>query len=134
MIRANGVEPYIDFLGQIPHRDALNELRRSHVSLIIQSPDDTIHIPGKMFEAMGARVPLLAIANPCEVTNIIDRTRAGLHCPYETDAVADAIEKLWKHTRGGTGWEFAEDEVKNFSVGNAVAKIAALFGEAVANK
>lgn len=134
MIRANGVEPFMDFLGQIPHREALNELRRSHVSLIIQSPDDTIHIPGKMFEAMGARVPLLAVANPCEVTQIMDRTRSGVHCPYDADAVADAIEKLWLHWKSGATWNFAEAEVAAFSVKNAVGKIAALLDEAVAAK
>lgn len=130
MIDENGVSPYIDFLGQIPHRDALNELRRSHASLIIQAPDDAIHIPGKMFEAMGARVPLLAIANPCEVTRIIDRTRSGLHAPYETDAVANAIEQLWRHTQSGNAWNYAEPEVAKFSVDSAVGEIAGLFEEA----
>jgi len=132
MIHRNGIEPYIDFLGQIPHGDALNELRRSHVSLVIQSPDDKIHIPGKIFEAMGARVPLLAIANPCEVTSIIERTHAGLHCPYDSNAVADAIEKLWKHARSGAAWDFEEIEVCKFSVSSAVARIAGLFDEAIA--
>ena len=132
MIQRNSIEPYIDFLGQIPHGDALNELRRSHVSLVIQSPNDKIHIPGKIFEAMGARVPLLAIANPCEVTSIIDRTRAGLHCPYDSNAVADAIEKLWKHGRSGAAWDFKENEVCKFSVDSAVARISGLFDEAIA--
>lgn len=134
MIRANGVEPFIDFLGQIPHRDALNELRRSHVSLIIQSPDDAIHIPGKLFETMGARVPLLAVANPCEVTNIIDRTNSGIHCPYEADAVASAIEKMWTHVCSGSPWPFAESEVEQFSIANAVGKLAALFDDAIASR
>jgi glycosyltransferase involved in cell wall biosynthesis len=127
MIDENGVAPYIDFLGQIPHREALNELCRSHASLIIQAPEDTIHIPGKMFEAMGARVPLLAIANPCEVTRIIDRTSSGLHAPYETRAVANAMETLWVHYRTGNKWRYAEPEVGKFSVGSAVSEIAGLF-------
>jgi len=132
MIHRNGIEPYIDFLGQIPHGDALNELRRSHVSLVIQSADDAIHIPGKIFEAMGARVPLLAIANPCEVTNIIDRTHSGLHCPHDPDAVADTIEKLWKHSLSGSAWKYEYSEVCKFSVDRAVARIAGLLDEAIA--
>jgi glycosyltransferase involved in cell wall biosynthesis len=130
MICRNGMEPYIDFLGQIPHGDALNELRRSQVSLVIQSADDAIHIPGKIFEAMGARVPLLAIANPCEVTSIIDRTQAGLHCPHDPGAVADTIEKLWKHSLSGATWKYEDTEVCKFSVDRAVARIAGMLDEA----
>lgn len=133
MIEATGVMPYIDFLGQIPHRDALRELQRSHVSLIIQSPDDTIHIPGKMFEAMGARVPLLAIANPCEVTRLIERTQSGLHCPYEQEAVTAAIESLWQQSKSGEPWRYREEEVARFSVENAVQDIARWFDRALAS-
>lgn len=133
MIAEAGVSPYLDFLGQIAHRDALNELRRSHASLIIQSPDDTIHIPGKMFEAMGARVPLLAIANPCEVTRLIDRTQAGVHCPYEPEAVAQALERLWVQSRSGAAWPFQDQEIQRFSVDEAVGDFARLLDEALAS-
>lgn len=132
MIDENGVAPYIDFLGQIPHRDALNELRASHVSLIIQAPDDAIHIPGKMFEAMGARVPLLAIAQPCEVTRIIDRTGSGLHAPYDADAVAGCIERLWRHAQSGSAWHYNEKEVSAFSAQQAVTHLAGIFSDALA--
>jgi len=132
MIRGNGVDPFIDFLGHMPHRDALNELRASHASLIIQAPDDTIHIPGKMFEAMGARVPLLAIAPPCEVTRIMDRTGSGVHAPHDADAVARCIEQLWRHARSGEAWPYREEEVAEFSAQRAVANIAGLFSRTAA--
>lgn len=134
MIDENGVAPYIDFLGQIPHREALVELRRCHGSVIIQAPDDTIHIPGKMFEAMGAGIPLLAVANPCEVTSIIDRTRGGVHRPYDVDAVADGIESLWRHAQTKSPWPFAHDEVASFSVDRAVARLAALLDRAIEHR
>lgn len=130
VINRTGVRPYLDFLGLIPHREALSLLQQSDAALLIQSPDDTIHIPGKLFEAMGARVPLLALAHPCEVTDIIQRCRAGVVCPHTRESVAVALDELFQRSTAGRRWEFNEAEVQKFSADGAVAKLAALFDQA----
>ena len=123
----HGIRPYLDFLGQIPHRDALRLLRESDAALLLQSPDDAIHIPGKLFEALGARVPLLALAHPCEVTQIIERCHAGIICPYTTESVVAALEEFHRLSQQKTRWSFVETEVERFSAHAAVGRLAALF-------
>ena len=130
VIDRTGVRPYMDFLGLIPHREALSLLQQSDAALLIQSPDDTIHIPGKLFEAMGAQVPLLALVHPCEVTDIIQRCRAGVVCPHTRESVATALDELFQRSIAGRRWEFNEAEVQKFSADGAVAKLAALFDQA----
>lgn len=125
-----GVLPYIDFLGQIPHRQALQLMVDSDASLLVQAPDDTIHIPGKLFEALGARTPLLALANPCEVTSIIDQCRAGIVCPHTPESVAAALTEFERLARKGLKWEFNESAVESFSADAAVGGLARLFDEA----
>jgi glycosyltransferase involved in cell wall biosynthesis len=130
VIDRTGVRPYIEFLGQIPHAAALRLMQESHAALLIQAPDDAIHIPGKLFEAMGGRVPLLALANPCEVTEIIERCRAGLVCPHSAPAVAETLTKFYRRAQAGQRWEFQESEVNKFSAEASVARLAQLFDRA----
>ena len=125
-----GVRPHLDFVGQIPHREALRMLVESDAALLIQAPDDAIHIPGKLFEAMGARVPLLALTHPCEVADIIHRCRAGIVCPHTSESVAEALAELHRFSVEGTGWKFNEAEVGQFSADAAVGRLAALFHQA----
>jgi len=126
----SGVRPYLDFLGQIPHREALRLLAESDAALLVQAPHDAIHIPGKLFEALGARVPLLALAHPCEVTEIIERCRAGIVCPHTADSVADALAEFHRLHTKQKRWEFAETAVQKFSAEASVRKLAELFQSA----
>jgi len=128
-LNRTGVRPFIEFLGQIPHRDALRHLLQSDAALLIQAPGDAIHIPGKLFETMGAGVPLFALAHPCEVTEIIERCRAGLVCPYSTEDVVATLEQFHRRFQQGQRWDFAADEVSRFSADAAVGGLAKLFAE-----
>jgi glycosyltransferase involved in cell wall biosynthesis len=130
VIDRTGVRPYIEFMGQVPHAAALGLMRESHAALLIQAPDDDIHIPGKLFEAMGGRVPLLAVAHPCEVTDIIQRCQAGIVCPHSADGVAAALEEFHRRFRQGLAWEFDEEQVNRFSADTSVARLANLFERA----
>ncbi len=125
-----GVRPYMDFLGQIPHREALRLLMGSHAALLIQAPGDTIHIPGKLFEALGARVPLLALAHPCEAADIINRCRAGIVCPHTASSVAAALAEFRRLSMQGTRWQFEEAEVQRFSADASVGRLAGLLERA----
>jgi glycosyltransferase involved in cell wall biosynthesis len=132
VLERTGVRPFLDFLGQIPHREALRLLMRSDAALLIQAPDDTIHIPGKLFEAMGARVPLLALSGPCETSDIIDRCRAGIVCAHTAGAVAAGLAEFHRLHATNKKWKFNEAEVQKFSADEAVSALAATLERASA--
>jgi len=132
VLERTGVRPYLDFLGQVPHREALRVLMRSDAGLLIQAPNDTIHIPGKLFEAMGARVPLLALSGRCETSEIIDRCRAGIVCAPTAEAVAAGLAELHRLHVTKKKWEFNEAEVRKFSADAAVSALAATLERASA--
>ena len=125
-----GVRPYLDFLGMVPHREALRLLLASDAALILQGPGDAIHIPGKLFEALGARVPLLALALPCEVTDIITRCGGGVICPHTRESVAAGLAEFYRLHQKGARWQFNETEVQRFSADASVGRLAALFSQA----
>lgn len=119
--------PYIKLIGQVRHDEALARLCQSDASLIIQSPGDSTHIPGKLFEAMGARVPVFAVSEPCEVTEIIERTACGMIVSHDPAAIAAGLSRLWEIKSGRALWNFNESELVNFRVDRAVGKLARLF-------
>ena len=130
VIDRTGVRPYLDFLGMVPHREALRLLMDSDAALLLQAADDQIHIPGKLFEAMGARVPLLALANPCEVTEIMERCRAGLVSAHTAESVAESLGQFEVASRERRRWDFNEAAVLTFSAEAAVARLAVLLESA----
>jgi glycosyltransferase involved in cell wall biosynthesis len=127
-----GLRQHLDYLGQLEHRQALRLLMESDVALLIQAPGDVIHIPGKLFEALGAGVPLLALAHPCEATDIIRRCRAGIVCPHTAESVAAALMELHRLSGQGKRWDFNDAEVQRFAADAAVGRLAALFDQASA--
>ncbi len=130
VIERTGVRPYMDFLGLIPHRDALRSMMQSDAALLLQAPDDAIHIPGKLFETMGAGVPVLVLAHPCEVTEIVQRCRAGIVCPHSRESVASALAEFHALSLKQSRWEFNEAEVQKFSADASVGKLAELLNQA----
>ena len=133
MLERLALRPYIDFLGQRSHAEALALLQESDLSLLIQAPGDHIHIPGKLFEAMGARIPVLAVSEPCEVTDIIARVHAGWTCAHDAGAVADTLATCRRHIASRQRWAFDETERNRFSAEAAVGGLAALFREVIAS-
>lgn len=126
VIDRTGVRPFLDCPGQIPHRDALRQMMESDAALIVQAPGDTIHIPGKLYEALGARVPVLALSDPCETAEIVTRCRAGIVCPHTKESTAAALAEFHRRHREGARWEFNETEVNRFSADAVVGRLAAL--------
>lgn len=130
VIDRTGIRPYLDFLGMIPHRDALKLMMESDAALLIQAPNDQIHIPGKLFEALGARVPLLALANPCEVTEIMERCSAGIVCQHSKESVSDALQQFADLAASGKSWTFNDPAVEMFSADAAVGRLSRLLANA----
>lgn len=127
-----GLAPFIEYYGQVPHRQALQTLVESDVALIVQAPQDTIHIPGKIYEAMGARTPILYISPPFEGTEIIERTGAGLHGPHDPEAVCRLLAQFKAHYDQGGPWPYREEEVRQFDRDVFLGRLVRLFEEAMA--
>ncbi|HYG34015.1 MAG TPA: hypothetical protein VEC99_04485, partial [Clostridia bacterium] len=76
-------------------------------------------------------VPLLTLSNPCETADIVNRCRAGIVCPYTTASVAAALTEFRRLATQNVLWQFEEAEVQKFSADASVARLAALFSEAI---
>jgi glycosyltransferase involved in cell wall biosynthesis len=85
----------VKFLGYLPHRESVGLLMRSDLLWLVMGPEETANVtPGKLFEYLGTRKPILASVPPGETAGIIARTNAGTVVPSgDSQALAAALQK-----------------------------------------
>lgn len=85
-IQAHGLGPYTDVLGYLAHDDALQYQKKSQVLLLIEIDSDETKgiIPGKVFEYMAAKRPILGVGpQDWEVAALVEATNTGRVYDYQ---------------------------------------------------
>lgn len=98
------LEGAVRFEENMPHAACVERERRSDVLLLIKHDDDRYRglIPGKLYEYIGARRPILALAPPGEAADIVTGLRRGeVAPPSDPEAAAGAIARLYRLRREG---------------------------------
>lgn len=126
MMEQTGITPYAKVVGFVRHAEALRRMKTASVLLAIQSPEDAIHVPGKLFEYIGAGRPILAMSRPCETADIITKNKLGWVAEPEPAAVA---EKLREAFNGAD-----QISAEKFSARETTRQLAALLDEVTGNR
>jgi glycosyltransferase involved in cell wall biosynthesis len=103
--RRLGLEGSVIFEDNIPHRECIARERRSHALLLIKHDDERYRglVPGKLFEYIGARRPILAVAPDGEASGIVRTLRRGETARIgDRDGIAAALETMYTRYRAGT--------------------------------
>ncbi len=97
-IYAYGLQPYLNQLDYLSHSDAIKFQQQSQVLLLIEinSPETEGIIPGKLFEYMAAKRPILGVGpKNWEVGQIIADTKSGQVFDYEARLALKALILEW---------------------------------------
>jgi glycosyltransferase involved in cell wall biosynthesis len=89
------IQKRIVFHGYLPHGEVLRIMAAASI-FVLNQPGTSLQIPGKLFEMLPFRRPILALADPEGATaQIIDRYALGAVVPNsDHDAIARAILRL----------------------------------------
>ncbi len=87
-----GLDAFVDVVPAVPFRDSLPHLRSAHVLAMVIEPDSHLQIPGKLYDYLCARRPILSISANPEADRIVMGAGAGL-CARHGDP-ADVAAKL----------------------------------------
>jgi glycosyltransferase involved in cell wall biosynthesis len=128
------LEKVVKLLGYKSHQESLTLMANADVLLLIMSSDEvndakigTLTIPGKVFEYLGAKRPILAIVPRGPAADIINSTKTGVIVPPQnTDVIARAIFKLFQEWKSGT-LEIVESDVSEYDRKALTQKLAKVF-------
>ena len=97
LIESAGLGDLLVHVGHLSRAQALALQRRATALVLITSPDLVWELPGKVFEYIGARRPVLALADGNEAAAVVRETGVGWTVPPgDVPAIADALERIAK--------------------------------------
>lgn len=98
-IEARGLGPSLDRLGYRPHDEAVAEQRAASLLILPlrQEPEYRNVLPGKIFEYLAARRPVLGIGQEDgAAAQVLADTRTGVMCDWDqAAAIRSAVDRAW---------------------------------------
>jgi glycosyltransferase involved in cell wall biosynthesis len=61
-IHSRALDRYVDLEGQVPYEEALRAMKQADILLLLDTPGRRLGVPAKLYEYLGARRPILALA------------------------------------------------------------------------
>ena len=103
-VKLLGLDGTVVFEDNLPHRDVVKRELRSHVLLLIKHDDERYRglVPGKLYEYIGARRPILGVVPEGEAADVIRELRCGEVAGIgDPRGIADALETMFDRYRSG---------------------------------
>lgn len=117
-----GIDDRVEHPGIVPYEDVAKYLKRAHAGLWLMSEEQSYesNVPSKVFDYIGAEVPILALVPPGDCTEFVRANDAGVTAhPNDTEGVVKAISELYEAHQSG-GFDTGVDP-EEFSRSNALA-------------
>jgi glycosyltransferase involved in cell wall biosynthesis len=118
-IEARGLGPSLDNLGYQPHDVAVAEQRAASLLILPlrQEPEYRNVLPGKIFEYLAARRPVLGIGQEDgAAAQVLADTRTGVMCDWDQSAaIRSEVDRAWSAHLAATGAAAASDSVPFFN-------------------
>jgi hypothetical protein len=130
------VAPMVEELPYRPHAESVAEALGAHALLLVVDdyPGAEEIVPGKVFEYIGARRPLVALAPEGAVADLVRSTGAGAVLgQHDVAGVAEALAALyaeWRET-GTTAFPGDEEAVEKLSRRERTRVLAGVFDNLV---
>lgn len=137
LARTHGVENLIEVHGRVDHAESLKQQRQSDILLLMQmdSPLEQGNVPGKFFEYLGARRPILVLGWDQGVpATIVKQRRAGA-ATTDPEAIAAQL-RAWisAKERDGCLPDLSEEVCVGFTHAEQAARLASFLRETLAGR
>lgn len=93
LVRESGINK-IKLKGYLPHEEAMKELLSSDILILIGAGggEDKRIIPGKLYEYLRAKRPVVAVTENAEIADIIGGQ--GITCGFSPEEIAESISRI----------------------------------------
>ncbi len=138
----NGLQEIVQVLGHLPHKKALSLLNGSDILMLIgdTAPGSEAYIPGKLYEYLAVKKPILALSVEGESTQIIERFGIGRVVePTNFEVMKRAIldfYQAWKEGRLEQAFSFdlQSDQLAIYQRDHQAGELAVLLNELSDNR
>jgi hypothetical protein len=125
-----GLAGAIEQPGYVPYEDSACVLSRAHVLLLEQRNDESVQIPGKFYDYLLARRPILSLSRNPELAAALAASHAGEEVdPSSPEGVAEGLERLAAIDLDRFEASFAAGAVARFSADATTRALAAILDE-----
>lgn len=124
-----GIADQFEYQTVLPYNDGLAVVAGAHLALVPAFGDDPWFIPGKFYDYVAARTPMLAISTSPELDTLVENTALGwVHAATDIDGLARRILAAWdaRHC-GQTLVEPNESVIDSLSARNGAKALAKIF-------
>jgi glycosyltransferase involved in cell wall biosynthesis len=98
-----GLTDQLEHETAVPYEQGLAELARADLLLLLSYGREQLFLPAKLFDYMAAGAPILCVAPPSELTEIVAATRIGQSCdPDDVEGCAEIIMAAADRRRGAS--------------------------------
>ena len=137
-IDETGLAGSVEFLPRVPYDEALCELGKADLLLLLQASDDTTSlVPAKLYEYLRAMRPVLALVLPGATTEVLAQTGGGwIANPRNADELEQAMTGIFDDWRSGSlrGRHARLEALQQFDRRRLTGKLAAIFDEVVKSR
>ena len=129
------LEDVVSFRDPLPHSEILREQRAAHILLLVKHDNPRYDglVPGKLYEYIGLRRPVLALAPPGEARDLVVSLRRGeVAAPSSIDEIERALRVMLAHHReGGVDSAYDLSPRPEFDRRRLVSGVAAVLNSAL---
>lgn len=131
LVKELGISEQFEFRTVLPYEEGLSIVAGSDLALLLAFGEDPWFIPGKLYDYVTAKVPILSLATSAELDGLVERSGLGwVHPAADTDALAKRIVEVYRARGEKRQIVTPNDEViESLSARNGAKKLAALFEE-----
>lgn len=124
-----GISDIVAASPTVPYAEALTQMAACDVLLIISSPEtDALHVPGKTFEYLALHKPILALAGPGSLGDLMERYRFGVRVAFEDeDGLYSALKQLYGDILAGDSNRYVAPGCEEFSRRRLTGRLASVF-------
>ncbi|MGD1844592.1 MAG: glycosyltransferase [Salibacteraceae bacterium] len=134
-IEQHGLTSYLDDRGYVSHHEVIDFQRQTQLLLLIFSEAERTIIPGKVFEYLAARRPVLCIGSPeWDAPQILSKEEAGATFDFQNSEGIRAQLQQWFEAFQGGGLHPKEKDISRYSRTELARKYAGLLDKVATNK
>lgn len=128
----------VECLGTLERRQALELQQQAHLLLLVDHarPWPASNVPGKFYEYLAARRPILALCGPGMVADLTRRLGTGLHAPPDdVGAIRQVLVEAWERFgQGQLHGAVAAEQLAPFHRRELTGQLASCFDSLLARR